>query len=74
MVHAVYRSVYEQRLQADDVAMKMLEKVARRVSALKEDDATLTVRYKMLLDFLGTFRNGGAKPAPAESAPSPIDD
>ena len=73
VVQAVHRSIYEQRLQADDVGMKMLEKVARRISALKEDDPTLTVRYKILLDFLGTFRNGGAKAAPAESEQEPND-
>ncbi len=66
VAQAVYRSVYEQRLQADDQAMKMLEKVARRVSALKEDDATLPIRYKMLLDFLATFRRNGAKSTPPE--------
>lgn len=70
---AVLRSIYEQRLQGDDVAMKMLEKVARRVSALKEDDASLAVRYKLLLDFLSTFRPGGGKPAAVETAPLPID-
>ncbi|WP_437742514.1 hypothetical protein WMF39_44415 [Sorangium sp. So ce1504] len=51
-------------------AMKMLEKLARRVNALKEDDRDLPRRWKLLLDFLGTFRQGGAKrkAAPAEPA------
>ncbi|WP_437896221.1 hypothetical protein [Sorangium sp. So ce124] len=50
--------------------MKMLEKLARRVNALKEDDRDLPGRWKLLLDFLGTFRQGGAKrkAAPAEPA------
>lgn len=74
VAQAVYRTIYEQRLQGDDVAMKMLEKVARRVNALQEDDASLTTRYKLLLDFLSTFRTGGGKPAAAtESAPTTKD-
>ncbi|WP_437585608.1 hypothetical protein [Sorangium sp. So ce1000] len=70
VAHAVYRSLFEQRLQVDDRAMKMLEKIARRVNALKEDDRDLPGRWKLLLDFLGTFRQGGAKrkAAPAEPA------
>ncbi len=51
--------------------MKMLGKVARRVAALKEDDASLTVRYKLLLDFLSTFRTGGGKAAAAAETASP---
>ena len=79
VLHTVYRSVYEQRLQADDRAMKMLEKIARRVNALAEDDPTLKARWKLVLDFLATFRQGGAQTkgeansgAPAEPpAPAP---
>lgn len=66
ILYAVYRSVYEQRLQVDDRAMKMLEKIARRVNALAEDDPTLKARWKLLLDFLATFRQGGA-PAKGEA-------
>lgn len=65
VAHAVYRSLFEQRLQVDDRAMKMLEKIARRINALKEDDRDLPGRWKLLLDFLGTFRQGGARKAPA---------
>ncbi|AUX34342.1 MULTISPECIES: hypothetical protein [Sorangium] len=74
VAHAVYRSLFEQRLQVDDRAMKMLEKIARRVNALKEDDRDLPARWKLLLDFLGTFRQGGArKAAPAEPAAAPVE-
>ncbi|XXY53348.1 hypothetical protein WME91_19650 [Sorangium sp. So ce269] len=69
VAHAVYRSLFEQRMQVDDRAMKMLEKIARRINALKEDDRDLPGRWKLLLDFLGTFRQGGArKPKSAEPA------
>jgi len=61
VAYAVYRSLFEQRLQVDDRAMKMLEKIARRVNALEEDDRDLPGRWKLLLDFLGTFRQGGRK-------------
>ncbi|XXX76347.1 hypothetical protein WMF30_52730 [Sorangium sp. So ce134] len=61
VAQAVYRSLFEQRLQVDDRAMKMLEKIARRINALKEDDGDLPARGKLLLDFLGTFRQGGAR-------------
>ena len=67
VLHTVYRSVYEQRLRLDDRAMKMLEKIARRVTALEEDDQEISMRWKLLLDFLSTFRRGGGKKAePAE--------
>lgn len=70
VLYSVYRSVYEQRLQTDDRAMKMLEKLARRVNALAEDDATLKTRWKVLLDFLSTFRPGApTKGEPANTAP-----
>ncbi|WP_437876321.1 hypothetical protein [Sorangium sp. So ce513] len=69
VAQAVHRSLFEQRLQVDDRAMKMLEKIARRINALKEDDRDLPARWKLLLDFLGTFRQGGArKPKSAEPA------
>ncbi|WP_437967466.1 hypothetical protein WMF04_49315 [Sorangium sp. So ce260] len=69
VAHAVYRSLFEQRMQVDDRAMKMLEKIARRINALKEDDRDLLCRWKLPLDFLGTFREGGArKPQPARPA------
>ncbi|XXT17185.1 hypothetical protein WME94_43860 [Sorangium sp. So ce429] len=56
-------------MQVDDRAMKMLAKIARRLNALKEDDRDLPGRWKLLLDFLGTFRQGGArKPKSAEPA------
>jgi hypothetical protein len=67
VLYGVYRSVYEQRLQVDDRAMKMLEKIARRVNALAEDDPTLKTRWKILLDFLATFRSGGAPKGEADT-------
>ncbi|MFT3768148.1 MAG: hypothetical protein QM820_22075 [Minicystis sp.] len=80
VLYTVYRGVYEQRLRVDDRAMKMLEKIARRVTALKEDEPALTQRWKLLLDFLATFRrgsNGKQEPAPEPveepAAPAPAD-
>ncbi len=69
VAYAVYRSIYEQRLAVDDQAMRMLEKVARRVNALAEDDPSLLARFKVLLDYLSTFRPGpGRKSAPSDGA------
>jgi hypothetical protein len=84
ILYTVYRSVYEQRLQVDDRGMKMIEKIARRVNGLAEDDPSITTRWKVLLDFLSTFRPGAPKaesdagndtPAepPAPPAPAPAD-
>lgn len=47
VAQAVYRSLFEQRMQVDDRAMKMLEKIARRINALKEDDRDLPARWKL---------------------------
>jgi hypothetical protein len=58
IAETVYRSIYEQRLMADDRAMAMLLKVARRVEALTEDDANLPARWKFLREFLAEFRPG----------------
>lgn len=66
VAEAVYRSIYEQRLQADDEAMGMLLKVARRVDAVSEDDPDILVRWKSLLDFLAKFRRGPSAAPPAE--------
>ena len=66
----VHRNLFEQRLIVDDQAMKMLEKIARRVGSLKEDDPDLPSRWKLLLDFLGTFRGGGGQKTIEESAPA----
>jgi hypothetical protein len=71
VLYAVYRSVYEQRLRVDDRAMKMLEKIARRLNALAEDDATLKTRWKILLDFLASFRSSGPQKGEAEPSAPP---
>ncbi|WP_437925352.1 hypothetical protein WMF37_40820 [Sorangium sp. So ce291] len=66
VAQAVYRSLFKQRPQVDDRAMKMLGKIARWVNTVKEDDRDLPARWKLLLDFLGTFREDSArKPQPA---------
>ncbi len=66
VVEAVYRSIHEQRLQADDQAMGMLLKIARRVDTASEDDPGVRVRWKSVLDFLSKFRCGPSAPAPVE--------
>lgn len=67
VAQAVYRSVFEQRLHVDGRAMNTIEMIARRINALKENDRELPARRKLLLDFLGSFRQGGArKPKSAE--------
>jgi hypothetical protein len=68
VAEAVYRSIYEQRLAADDRGIDMLRKIARRVGALAEDDPTLPIRWKSVLDFLAQFQGGGrpSTPDPAE--------
>ena len=71
VAYSVYRSLFEQRLQVDDRAMKILEKLARRVNVVREDDPDLPDRWKLLLDFLGTFRQGGGKKAAAAPEPAP---
>lgn len=70
VAETVYRSVYEQRLEADDRGMAMLQRIARRVTALAGEDPSLLARWKFLMDFLGTFRPGAPprKPAPAPGA------
>jgi hypothetical protein len=73
VVEAVHRSAYEQRLATDDRAMATLQRIARRVNALREDDPGLAVRWKFLLDFLGVFRPGRAKKRPASSDPKPTE-
>lgn len=66
VVEAVYRSVYEQRLQADDQAMGMLLKIVRRIETASEDDPDVRMRWKSVLDFLSKFRRGPSAPAPVE--------
>ncbi len=72
VLETVYRSVYYQRLQVDDRAIGMLQKIARRVEALAEDDPDLRARWKFLRDFLATFRPGQGKKAapPGETPPA----
>jgi hypothetical protein len=69
VVYAVYRSLYQQRMQVDDRAMKMLERLTRRIKALSGENPELPVRWKLLLDFIGTFRQGGRRTPPPEAPP-----
>jgi len=74
VAEAVYRAFYEQRLMVDDQAMAMMQKLARRIEAMKEDDPELPGRWKFLRDFLAQFRPGrpGKSAAPvAALQPSP---
>ena len=66
---AAQQSVYHQRLQLDSDAMGVLQMLARRVQSRAEESPELPVRWKTLLDFLGTFRNGGRSPS---TPPAPI--
>lgn len=73
VLEAVYMSAYHQRLVLDHEGIGMLQKVARRITALAEDHPDMPLRYKSLLDFLSTFRGGGrpakgAAPGPAAVA------
>lgn len=70
VVEAVHRSIYEQRLQADDQAMGMLLKVARRIDTASEDDPDVRVRWKSVLDFLSKFRRGPSASTPIEEVTS----
>jgi hypothetical protein len=65
VLYRVWRSAYHQRLQADDVAMGLLQKIARRVDAMAEDEPELRDEWKFLSDFLGMFRRKGPVAAPA---------
>lgn len=58
VAQVVYRSIYEQRLALDDRGMKMLDKIARRVNAMAEDDPELLARWQFLTDYLAEFRPG----------------
>jgi hypothetical protein len=69
VAEAVHRAIYEQRLVVDDRGMKMLDKIARRVNAMTEDDPDLPTRWKFLLDYVGEFRPGRG-PAKAATAPA----
>ena len=62
VVEAVYRSIYHQRLLADDNGVGMLQKIARRVNAVAEDDPEIRLRWKFLLDYLGSFHGSGRPP------------
>ncbi|WP_437482628.1 hypothetical protein WME75_41235 [Sorangium sp. So ce1014] len=73
VLEAVYMSAYHQRLVLDHEGIGMLQKIARRISALAEDHPDMPLRYKSLLDFLSTFRGGGRPAkgaAPSEAAPA----
>ncbi|MBI5513798.1 MAG: hypothetical protein HY909_08515 [Deltaproteobacteria bacterium] len=63
---AVQRAVFEQRMEADDEAMRVLFKIARRVQGMAEDDPTLPGRWRFLLDYVNTFRSNGGDEASKE--------
>ncbi len=66
----VYRSLYEQRLQLDSQAMKMLQAIGRRIAAMKPDHPELGVDWKSVTDFLAEYHPGRpAAPPPAPTAP-----
>lgn len=73
VLQAAYISAYHQRLGVDDEGMGMLQQIARRIQSRAEENPDLLLRYKSLLDFLGTFRGGGRpkkEPTPTTSASS----
>lgn len=61
VAEAIYTSVYHQRLQVDDRAMAMLQKIARRVASRAEEDPEILIRWKFFRDFLATFQGGRPK-------------
>lgn len=61
VVQRVARNLYEQRMVADDEAIGMLQKLARRVEAVSEDYPELLDRWRFLRDFLATFRATGPR-------------
>lgn len=70
VLHRVWQSVYHQRLQLDDLAMGALQKVARRVEALSEDEQELLDAYAGLLKFFASYRKG---PGPKADVATPDD-
>lgn len=71
VLQAAYVSAYHQRLSVDDEGMGMLQQIARRIQSRAEENPDLLLRYKSLIDFLGTFRGGGRtkkEPTPSEPA------
>ena len=71
LLETVYLSVYHQRLQVDDVAMGLLQRIVRRVQSRMEEDPQMPLRWGILLDFMGAFRKGGRAPAPVEPPAPP---
>lgn len=57
----VHRSLYEQRMQADDEGIGMLRGIGRRINALAEDHPELLTNWKSVLDFLAEFAPPGKK-------------
>lgn len=61
VAEAVYTTAYHQRMQVDDRAMGMLQKIARRVASRAEEDPEILIRWKFFRDFLATFQGGRPK-------------
>jgi hypothetical protein len=78
VLETVHLSVYHQRLQIDDEAMGLLQRIVRRVQSRAEEDPQLPLRWGALLDFMGAFRKGGGRAAapvePSEPAEPTGDD
>jgi hypothetical protein len=68
VAQAVYRSVYEERLQEDNDAIGMMQKVHRRIGSYSEDHPEILARWKFLRDFMARFHSGGRKTQAAEPA------
>jgi hypothetical protein len=69
LLETVHQSVYHQRLQLDDEAMGLLQSIVRRVQSRAEEDPQMPLRWGALLDFMGAFRKGGGRAAPAPVEP-----
>ncbi len=61
VAESVYINAYHQRMQVDDRAMAMLQKIARRVASRAEEDPEILIRWKFFRDFLATFQGGRPK-------------
>ena len=72
VVDRLARSVYEQRMQVDDAAIGALQKVARFVRLLADDDATLLERWASVLAYLQVFTPGRPSDTATAAAPTPV--
>ncbi len=73
MLETVHQSVYHQRLQIDDQAMGLLQRIVRRVQSRAEEDPQLPRRWGVVLDFMLAFRKGGRGPAAPVEPVEPVE-